>query len=351
MIDGGEAIRKLALNVARFTGIAPLARPFASGIGAILMLHRVTAHPEKPNGVNRHLNIAPEFLDLLIADMKRGGYEFVSMDETVERILAKRHTGKFATITADDAYRDNLTEALPVFEKHAAPFAIYVAPSLINGTADLWWEVVEDIVAARDFLFVPTAEGRVTLDCSTSARKYAANVYLHGYLTQQVSEEDQRSVVRDLAHTVGVDFEQPRKTLMDWDDVRTVARHPLATIGAHTVNHYNLKRLSEEKAFSEMADAARILEFELGVLPRHMAYPYGYAAAVCHREVALARQAGFVSAVTTRHGLLHPEHANHLLALPRISVNGRYQRVAHVRTMLSGITTPLANAGKMLVTV
>ena len=147
MIDGGEAIRKLALNVARFSGIAPLARPFASGIGAILMLHRVTAHPEKPNGVNRHLNIAPEFLDLLIADMKRGGYEFVSMDETVERIVAKRHTGKFATITADDAYRDNLTEALPVFEKHAAPFAIYVAPSLINGTSDLWWEVIEDIIA------------------------------------------------------------------------------------------------------------------------------------------------------------------------------------------------------------
>jgi peptidoglycan/xylan/chitin deacetylase (PgdA/CDA1 family) len=351
MIDGGEAIRKLALTVARFSGIAPLARPFASGIGAILMLHRVTAHPEKPNGVNRHLNIAPDFLDLLIADMKRSGYEFVSMDETVERIVAKRHSRKFATITADDAYLDNLTEALPVFEKHAAPFAIYVAPSLINGTSDLWWEVIEDIVAARDFLFVPTAQGRVTLDCSTSARKYAANVYLHDYLTQQVSEEDQRNVVRDLARSVGVDFEQPRKTLMDWDDVRTVARHPLATIGAHTVNHYNLKRLSEEKAFSEMADAARILEFELGALPRHMAYPYGYAKAVCHREVALAKQAGFVSAVTTRHGLLQPEHANHLLALPRISVNGRYQRVAHIRTMLSGITVPLANAGKMLVTV
>jgi peptidoglycan/xylan/chitin deacetylase (PgdA/CDA1 family) len=158
-------------------------------------------------------------------------------------------------------------------------------------------------------------------------------------------------LVRDLARSVGVDFEQPRKTLMDWDDVRTIAGHPLATIGAHTVNHYNLKRLSEEKAFSEMADAARILEFELGTLPRHMAYPYGYAAAVCHREVALAKQAGFVSAVTTRHGLLHPEHANHLLALPRISVNGRYQRVAHIRTMLSGVTTPLANSGKMLVTV
>ena len=37
MIDGGEAIRKLALNLARYSGLAPLARPFVGGIGAILM--------------------------------------------------------------------------------------------------------------------------------------------------------------------------------------------------------------------------------------------------------------------------------------------------------------------------
>jgi len=352
MIDSGEAIRKLALNVARFTGIAPLARTFASGIGAILMLHRVTANPEKPNGVNRHLNIAPLFLDALIADMKRGGYVFVSIDEAIDRIVARTHKEKFATITADDAYRDNLTEALPVLERHEAPITVYVAPSLINGTSDLWWELVEDICAARDYIFVPTPKGSVTLDCSTPARKYDANVYLHDYLTRSVREEDQRAVVRDLAQSVGVDFERPRReTLMTWDEVRTLARHPLATIGAHTVNHYNLKRLAEEKAFSEMADAARILDFELSSTPRHMAYPYGYASAVCQREVTLARQAGFISAVTTRHGVLRAEHAHHLHALPRISINGRYQRVAHIRTMLSGVTTPLANSGKLLVTI
>jgi peptidoglycan/xylan/chitin deacetylase (PgdA/CDA1 family) len=352
MIDSGEALRKLALHVARFSGLAPLARPFASGIGAILMLHRVTAHPEKPNGVNRHLNIAPRFLDALISDMKRGGYRFVSMDEAVDRIVARTHTEKFAAITADDAYRDNLTEALPVLEKHDAPIAIYVAPSLINGSSDLWWELVEDIVAARDDIYVATPKGQVRLDCSTPSLKYAANVFLHGYLTRDVAEEDQRQVVRELAQSVGVDFDRPRReTLMTWDEVRTVARHPLATIGAHTVNHYNLKRLSEEKAFSEMVDSARILDFELGSMPRHFAYPYGYPSAVCKREVGLAREAGFASAVTTRHGVLWAEHAAHLHALPRISVNGRYQRVAHVRTMLSGVTTPLANSGKLLVTV
>lgn len=352
MIDGGEAIRKLALNLARFTGLAPLAKPFVGGIGAILMLHRVTATPDKPNSVNRHLNIAPDFLDAVIADMKASGYVFVSMDEAVERILVGGKGGQFAAITADDGYRDNVTEALPILEKHGAPIAIYVAPGLIDGTTDLWWDVVETIVDARDSLTVPARGGAFTLDCSTPAKKLQANVRLHDYLALEVSEEEQCALLRELARSSGVDADAPRRnTLMNWDDLRSAAAHPLVTIGAHTVCHYNLKRLTEPCARREIEDGRRILERRLEEAPRHLAYPYGYASAVGCREVGLARKAGYASAVTTRHGVLRAEHANFLHALPRISINGRYQSLAHIRTMLSGVTTPLANAGKRVVTV
>lgn len=348
MIDGSEVVRKLALNVARYSGLAPLARPLVGGIGAILMLHRVTAAPEKPLGVNRHLNIAPDFLDAVIADMKASGYAFVSMDEAVERIRGGGSDGLFAALTADDAYRDNLTEALPVLERHGAPLMIYVAPALIDGTADLWWDVVDDIVNAGRKLELKREEGTETLDCSAPG----ALPRLYDYLTLEVPEESQRSALRELAAVAGVDPGAPgRKTLMTWDDIRKIAAHPLVSIGAHTVNHYNLKRLPEDKARREMTDAVTLLRSELGEAPRHLAYPYGYASAVGCREVKLAKEAGYVSAVTTRHGVLHAGHADHLHALPRISVNGRYQRVAHVRTMLSGITTPLANRGRMVVTV
>ncbi len=352
MIDGGEAVRKLALNIARFTGLAPLAKPFVGGIGAILMLHRVTATPEKPDGVNRHLNIAPRFLDALVADMKARGYAFVTLDEAIERIKAGGKDGQFATITADDAYRDNMTEALPVLEKHDAPITIYVAPGLIDGTADLWWDVVEDIVNARDRLTLTTPKGPVTIDCSTHGRKLQANARLHDYLTLEVREEDQGAVLRELARSNGIELDGLRSsTLMTWDDIRAMAAHRLVTIGAHTVNHRNLKRLSEADARHEIGDVRRQLQAQLGEEPRHLAYPYGYASAVGCREVGFARDAGYASAVTTRHGVLHAEHAGFLHALPRISVNGRYQSVAHIRTMLSGVTTPLANAGKMVVTI
>ncbi|TIL37796.1 MAG: polysaccharide deacetylase [Mesorhizobium sp.] len=351
MIDGGEAIRKLALNVVRYTGLAPLAKPFVGGIGAILMLHRVTATPEKPDSVNRHLNIAPEFLDAVIADMKAHGYAFVTLDEAIERIKAGGKGGQFAAITADDAYRDNMTEALPVLEKHGAPITIYVAPGLINGAADLWWEVVEDIVSARNRLVLTTPNGPVTIDCSTPGKKIQAFARLHDYLTLEVREEDQRAVLRELARSNGIELGARQSLLMNWDEIRAMAGHPLVTIGAHTVNHRNLKRLSEADARHEVDGVSGILQAELGEAPRHFAYPYGYASAVGDREVGFARDAGYVSAVTTRHGVLRAEHAGFLHALPRISVNGRYQSVAHIRTMLSGVTTPLANAGKMVVTI
>ncbi|AZO08292.1 polysaccharide deacetylase [Mesorhizobium sp. M3A.F.Ca.ET.080.04.2.1] len=352
MIDGGEAIRKLALNLARYSGLAPLARPFVGGVGAILMLHRVTATPEKPNGVNRHLNIAPSFLDVLISGIKADGYDFVSLEEAIERVKAGGMRNPFAAITADDAYRDNMTEALPVLERHGAPITIYVAPGLIDGAADLWWDVIEDIVDASASLSLTTASGPATIDCSSPARKLQANERLHAWLTLEVREQDQGRALRDLARSNGIELGTGRPgTLMSWDDIRAMAAHSLVTIGAHTVNHRNLKRLSEADARHEIGDVRCILKEKLGEEPRHLAYPYGYASAVGCREVGFARDAGYASAVTTRHGVLKAEHAGFLHALPRISVNGRYQSVAHIRTMLSGVTTPLANAGKIVVTV
>ncbi|MDX8502649.1 polysaccharide deacetylase family protein [Mesorhizobium sp. VK4C] len=352
MIDGGEAIRKLALHVARYTGLAPLAKPFVGGIGAILMLHRVTATPEKPNSINRHLNIAPAFLDKLIADMRARGYAFVTLDEAIERIKIGGKGGQFATITADDAYRDNMTEALPVLEKHGAPITIYVAPGLIDGAADLWWDLVEDIVDTSSRLTLKTANGSTVVDCSTPGRKIQAVARLNAWLTLEVREEEQGAALRELARSNGIELGIGRPgILMNWDEIRRMTAHPLVTIGAHTVNHRNLKRLSEADARHEIGDVKRILEQRLGQEPRHFAYPYGYARAVGCREVGFARDAGYASAVTTRHGVLRAEHAGFLHALPRISVNGRYQRVAHIRTMLSGVTTPLANAGKMVVTI
>lgn len=351
MLDRGEALRKLAMHVARYSGLAPLARPIVAPVGAILMLHRTTASPERAASFNAHLNVDPAFLDELISQLKSEGYQFVALDEAVARLRTRAGGRPFVALTADDGYRDNLVEALPVFERHRTPFTIYVAPGLIDGSAWLWWEVVDEIVARADPVVLRTAHGAENLPSATPAEKHAAFSRLARHMTVDTPEQDVHAALSELAGANGVDPDRPRRLLMDWAELKELSRHPLATIGAHTVNHCNLRRLPEDVARRELSDAARILEQRLGQRPRHFAYPYGYAAAVGPREVGLAEEAGYDSAVTTRHGILRREHREHMTALPRISINGHYQSIAHIRTMLSGFTTPLANAGKRLVTV
>lgn len=352
MFDGAETLRKLTMATLRVTGLTKLARPFLGGIGVILMLHRVTAAPARPLDLNGHLSVRPDFLDAVLADMKEAGYRFVSMDEAVRLIREPDGGTPFATITLDDGYRDNLLEALPVFEKHETPFAIYIAPGLIGQYGNLWWEVVEDAVTVDETIEVPHASDALRLDAKTLQEKKLAFRTLIGHFSADVTEAKQRELIAAMSHNRArrhgkADY----SVLMDWDEIRIMAAHPLATIGAHTVNHYALKRLDLAHARAEMKEAACILEGELGTRPIHMAYPYGFKAAVDEREAEIAAEVGFVSAVTTRHGLIHPEHAAHLHALPRLSLNGRYQSLGHVRTMLSGLTAAMANRGRRVVTM
>ena len=75
----------------------------------------------------------------------------------------------------------------------------------------------------------------------------------------------------------------------------------------------------------------------------HLAYPYGDRHAAGPREFALARAAGFKTAVTTRPGMLFPESADYLTALPRVSLNGNFQDARILPVLTSGAATAMWN--------
>jgi peptidoglycan/xylan/chitin deacetylase (PgdA/CDA1 family) len=126
---------------------------------------------------------------------------------------------------------------------------------------------------------------------------------------------------------------------MSWEELARLAADPLVTIGAHTVTHPRLRKLTAAAARHEMQASADRIERMLGRRPAHFAYPFGDAGAADTREFACAAELGFRTAFTTRPGVISMADGRRLTALPRISVNGCYQRIRHIQVLESGVAT------------
>ena len=339
-----KAILRTGFEALYFSGSHVWLRPFVSGIGAILTLHHVRPPRLDAFQPNRLLEVTPAFLEAVIVRLRRAGIDLVSLDEMHRRLTAGERSRRFACLTFDDGYRDNLEHAYPILKKHRAPFALYIPTSFPDRLGELWWLTLEALIARNERIgLVVDGEDR-NFDCRTTGEKREVYEAIYWWLRRLPSEDDLRNVVRDLAVRYQIDIAAfCRDLCMDWNELEELSRDPLVTIGAHTVNHVRLTKVPEKTARAEMRQSAAVIESALGRRPEHLSYPVGDPTSAGPREFAIARELGFKTAVTTRPGVLFPEHREHLTALPRISLNGEYQQLRYVEVLLSGAATAILN--------
>jgi peptidoglycan/xylan/chitin deacetylase (PgdA/CDA1 family) len=349
-----QTIIRAGLETLYFSGAYQMMRPFVAGVGAILTLHHV--RPSRPEEFqpNRLLEITPQFLDDVLVELRHSGLDLVSLDEMHRRLVEGDFRRRFVCITIDDGYRDTLQWAYPILRRHQAPFTVYIPTSFPDRVGELWWLVLEAVVARNQAVHVRFgrqnlgAEGEM-LRCTSVADKRAAFDRLYSWLRSLTSESELRSAVRDLAGRYQVDIAAFCDELcMRWDELKTLAADPLVTIGAHTVNHVMLAKVSEEQARTEMDMSRTVIESALGIRPAHLSYPVGDPTSAAAREFRIANELDFKTAVTTRPGVLFGPHRDCLMALPRISLNGEYQQLRYVRVLLSGAATAMWNGFRRL---
>jgi peptidoglycan/xylan/chitin deacetylase (PgdA/CDA1 family) len=335
---------RAGLGALYFTGAHFLLRPIFAGVGAIFMLHHVRPRPDAAFQPNHHLEVAPEFLRAMLSHLKSRDIDIVTMDEVHQRLVERNFSRRFACFTLDDGYRDNRDFALPVMREFDAPLTVYVASDFAEGCGRLWWIALEMAIAKASSIEVNLGDVATRLDTSTPAAKQAAFDRLHDWLRGLPGEHDIQREISTLCARHGVDETVIcRELCMSWDELKSFADDPLVTIGAHTITHCNLARQTEEIASHEMAASRARIESALGRPVLHLAYPYGDKIAAGPREFALARSAGFKTAVTTRPGMMFPESADHLSALQRVSLNGNYQDARILPVLTSGAATAMWN--------
>jgi len=310
----------------------------ARGRGAIFTLHHVRPFARRAVDPNRHLEITPEFLDAALARLTADGYRFVALD-AVPALLAAGDGGQpFAAFTLDDGYRNNLSEALPVFERHGAPFTVFVCEGFSRRSHTIWWETAAALINAGDAFEYDAGAGLRRFSTRNSAERMAAFGALATAITGGGSETDAITRLDAAASSMGVDARAMVEALVMPDEqLRQLAAHPLASLGAHTISHRALSLLDDATVAAELRQSADYVEGVCGRRPTTLAYPYGDGRSVSARTVGIAEGQGFALAVTTAPGTLNAAHAGALWQLPRISLNGHFQTPRAVTALASGI--------------
>lgn len=338
MSQPSTRIVKALLATLHYSGLGSFVAPWTRGQGVIFTLHHVLPDETRPFDPNGLLRITPQFLDTVLGHVREAGFELLSLDDASSRMRAAKNRDRrpFACFTFDDGYKDNVRNALPVLERHRAPFTVYIPTDYADGIGELWWLALERVVRNSDAVS-PRLDGKtVTLGCRTTVEKYAAYERIYWWL-RGACEDEARQVVRDLCATAGIDQAQLcRDLIMNWDELRALSANPLATIGAHTRRHFAVAKLAEDEAREEIAGSAARVEHELGQPCRHFSFPYGDETSAGPRDFRLAAEAGLWTAVTTRKGMIKGIGRGSVTGLPRVSLNGNYQDSRYLKALLTG---------------
>ncbi|MBR0753293.1 polysaccharide deacetylase family protein [Bradyrhizobium jicamae] len=270
-----------------------------------------------------------ELFEYSLGWLKQEGWAIVSLEECLERLASNDQSRRYAVLTFDDGYWDNISVALPILERNNAPFTMYVPTAALTRTMQCWWLGLRELFRSRDDVTIDAMGMRFHCHDLESKRLALTKV------DQWVHQDYRRAEM--LAQTfsdAGISLSRLNSQyFLDRGALQELSRHPLASIGGHTTSHAALATIDTTSARAELADNRNYLENLLQLPVRHHAYPYGACGV---REEHLAKEAGFATAVTTRHGQLGTDRLNQF-ALPRIGVGSAFDSEISFAARMNGV--------------
>lgn len=315
-------LNRLKSIVKRFYYPIYYAVNFRNAAGYVFMLHRVSDIEPNKLFPNENMKVSPAYLDNFIRQTKNR-FNIISISE-IEKYLQTPQKKKFIVFTMDDGYKDNFTEALPVFRKYNVPFTIFTAANFPEKNAVLWWYELEDLLLANDEIILSDGS---KYKCITKSEKEQAFLDIRLKILA-LNQEDLANELNKMFCNYKIDWSARCDELcLSWEDLQELNKDPLVTIAAHTAHHFNLKALKSESAVTEeIQQGLDLFNEKLGIRSDFFAYPFGSDNEVSSREINVLEKMPFSAAFLAYGGAVKHNHlGKRKFALPRIMLTEDFE--------------------------
>lgn len=214
-------------------------------------MHRVVSDRSRfPS--NRELEITPEYFENLILDYRKLGYCFVSIDEIVSDVQCKPYDlrgRKRVNVSFDDGFRDVYDNAFPILRNYGIPFTVYLVGDFPEGISDMWWIQLEQY-----------SNGDTGRFENLMKEIYSSNRNMRDFMHELTSSVPDFGLCKDLA--------------LSWEQLKEMLDSGLCIVGAHSMTHPGLTRISVEQVRRELVENKRVIEEHFPVKVRHFSYPH-----------------------------------------------------------------------------
>lgn len=306
-------------DILRSLRLHKIFKPFYSGIGHVLMFHRVC--DDNKYIFNKYLHVTKDSLEDVLQYFISRNIDIVALDECYNRLNAKGRVKRFVSFTFDDGYVDNLINALPVFEKYNVPFTLFLATGFPDHQIVLWWYLLENMVLSNDKIQFNDGDKNYSYNTITKDEKNDAFWAIRRYILESNEEYLLSRLKNIFKKNEDVLFSLTKELALSWEQVIELSNHPLVDIGAHTISHLALSKLAEDRVIEEINKSVEIIEGRTKKTVLHLAYPIGSASAASIREFNITEKCNVKMAFTGVDGNIFKHHVNHLYSLPRIGVD------------------------------
>jgi peptidoglycan/xylan/chitin deacetylase (PgdA/CDA1 family) len=294
--------RHRAVDALFHTGLLDAANGLWRDRLVVLAYHRI-CDPAAPDftGLTANVSATPEDFDRQL-DLLQRWCNVVSLATVLDWL--DRGTPlppRAALITFDDGYRDNFDHAWPSLKVHNLPAVLFLTTGCVGSSQPFWWDLVANGFAGttKTLAELPLL-GRCRLD-DTASRSHALAQWCA--MAKRLPADSVPAAAHDLLCQLEVTC--PSELFaglhLSWEQVRRLSREGMA-IGAHTVSHPALSRLSLTRARVEARQSKAGIEQVIGQTVEAFAYPFGGIESYLPEHASMLAEEGFRAAFSLREG-------------------------------------------------